>query len=308
MIPVLISKLSSMLLISLAGLFAVKRHVFRQEDSKVFSQMVIYILQPCMIVNSFQMELTPERAGGFAAATVFCFAVYFFWIFISLIFRKTLKLNRVEEMTLIFSNVGNLTLPLVQMVLGDEMVFYASAIHLPFNLFIWTYGVIMISGESRISLKKVFLNPNVIAVGLGFVLMLTGIRFPEVIGTSVASIASMVGPLSMFVIGMIIGEGDLKGILAFKKGYLIAFLRLFFYPLSVMLILYFSGLMKAFPALVPVLQAVFFTLAAPPAGLVSQLALFYDEEPLEAGNLNILGTILCGVSIPAVLYIYELLF
>ncbi len=135
--------------------------------------------------------------------------------------------------------------------------------------------------------------------------MLTNVRFPEIIGTAVTSLSSMVGPLSMFVIGMIIGQGDIRRLLTFKKGYLIVFLRLIFYPLSVMGILYVCGILKVFPALTPVFQVVFFALAAPPAAMVSQLALIYDEEPVEAGNLNVMGTILCAVTIPLVLFIFE---
>ena len=308
MISVLISKLSSMILITLAGLFAVRAGIFKNDDSKVFSRMVISILQPCMIVNAFQIDLTPERIHGFIAAEIFCFAVFIFWILLSVLFRKLFNLNKVEEMTLIFSNVGNLILPLVQMVLGDEMVFYASAIQLPFNLFLWTYCVMVISGQKKMEFRKVFLNSNVLAVFIGLLFMITGVHFPEVIDTAVTSVSSMVGPLSMFVIGMIIGQGNIRRILTFKKGYLIAFLRLLFYPLSVMGILYVSGILKIFPAYIPVFQVVFFALSAPPAAMVSQLALIYDEEPVEAGYLNVIGTILCAVTIPAVLYIYELLF
>lgn len=297
-----------MILITLVGLFSVRAGIFKQSESRVFSTMVIYILQPCMIVNAFQIDLTRERINGFAAAIIFSFLVYFFWIFLSVFFRKLFKLNKVEEMTLIFSNVGNLILPLVQMVLGDDMVFYASAIQLPFNLFLWTYCVRVLSGENKVELKKVFLNSNVLAVFIGIFLMLANIRFPDVIGTAMSSLSAMVGPLSMLVIGMIIGQQDLRKLVTFKKGYLVVFLRLVVYPLTVMLILFVSGILKVLPFLVPVFQVTFFALSAPPAAMVSQLALIYDEEPVEAGNLNVIGTILCAVTIPAVLYIYERLF
>ncbi len=308
MITLLISRLSSMILLTLLGIFTIRVGLFNDGDSKAFSKMVIYVLQPCLIARSFQVDLTKERVFGFFSAMVFSFLVMGIWMIISYALRKWAGFNRVEEMTLVYSNVGNLTLPLVQMVLGDEMVFYASAVQIPFNVFLWTHCVIVLSGEKKIDLKKIFMNSNVIAVFFGIFLMITGIRFPEVVDTAVSSLAAMVGPLSMMVIGMVIGHADLKKIFLFGKGYLIAFMQLLLYPLLAMGLLYLTGFLRIFPEMVPVFQALFFPIAAPPAAVVSQLALLYDEEPVEAGSLNVIGTVLCGLTIPIVLTCFQRLF
>lgn len=308
MIPVLISKLSSMILLTLVGLLTVRIGLIKPEEGRAFSKMVVFVLQPCMIVRAFQIELTSERIFGFVSAMIFCFLIYFFWTVLSFLLKKPLKLNKVEEMTLIYSNVGNLVLPLISMVLGEEMVFYASAIQLPFNAFLWTHCNTVLSGEKRMDFKKIFLNSNLIAIYLGLFLMITGLRFPDVIDTAVSSLSSMVGPLSMIVIGMVIGQEDLKTVFLFKKGYLVSFLRLIVYPMLVLGILFLTGFLRIYPTLVPVFQVIFFALAAPPAAMVSQLALLYDENPGEAGRLNVLGTVLCGVTLPLVLSCFEFLF
>ena len=47
----------------------------------------------------------------------------------------------------------------------------------------------------------------------------------------------MIGPASMFVIGMLIGGMDLKKVLTNKKAYFISFMRLIVIPLIALLIL-----------------------------------------------------------------------
>ena len=138
--------------------------------------------------------------------------------------------------------------------------------------------------------------------------MITGIRFPEVIDTAVSSLSAMVGPLSMMVIGMVIGHADLKKIFMFGKGYLVAFMRLILYPLLALGLLYLTGFLRNYPDMIPVFQALFFTFAAPPAAMVSQLALIYNEEPVEAGSLNVIGTVLCALTIPIVITCFQRLF
>lgn len=308
MITVLISKLSSMILLTLAGLLFVRLKILKTDDSHAFSRLIISVLQPCLIIRAFQVDLTRDRIFGFVSSLIFGFIVYIIWIFLSMFLKRVFSLNKVEEMTLIYGNIGNLILPLVQMVLGDEMVFYASALQVPFNLFLWTHCNAVLSGKKKAEFKNILLNSNVIAVYIGLFLMVMRIRLPEIIDTTMGSLAAMVGPLSMIVIGVVIGQKNLRQVFTFKKGYLVAFLRLLAYPLIIISVLYFIGILKIYPELTPVFQVIFFALAAPPAAMVSQLAVIYNEDPEEAGILNVIGTCLCTITMPAVIAVYQFLF
>ena len=74
------------------------------------------------------------------------------------------------------------------------------------------------------------------------------------------------------------------------------------------LLLYVSGAMKHWPFMIPVLQVSMLSAAAPPATLVSQMAVVLDEEPFNASSYNIVGTILCVLTIPFIIFIYQLMF
>ena len=57
-------------------------------------------------------------------------------------------------MSSIYSNVGFMGIPLMNGIFGSEGVFYATASVTIFNVFLWTHGVIMMSGSSEWNLKS----------------------------------------------------------------------------------------------------------------------------------------------------------
>ena len=48
--------------------------------------------------------------------------------------------------------------------------------------------------------------------------------------------------------------------------------------------------------------------AAPPAANVAQVAVIYDRQPAKAGFYNILGMLLCVLTMPLIDYIYSIVF
>ena len=58
---VLMSKLMAMMVMVVVGYAAVKLHVVESKDSLTLSRLTVYILQPCLICRSVQIDLTPER-------------------------------------------------------------------------------------------------------------------------------------------------------------------------------------------------------------------------------------------------------
>ena len=304
----LISKLCSMLLMAIAGYMVVKAKVFDPAGIRPLSNMVAYVLTPCLIINAFTIDMTPERIHNFWFCVLFSCAVYAVWILAARLLRKPLHLDAVDETTLIYSNVGNLILPLISMTLGKDMVFYATAIQIPFNLLVWTHGESLISGQRKFQLKKILTTSNVLATLIGIFIMATGFRFPDFIFTALSGLGSTVGPLSMMVVGMTIALASLKDVFTLMKAYKISLLRLIVFPLMVLALLCATGLLRRRPELIPVFQVAFMAMAAPPAATVSQLAIVYDNKPLEAGIYNIMGVLLCIITIPLMNSLYQTIF
>ena len=305
---VLMSKLMAMMLMVVVGYAAVKLRVLEEKDSITLSRLTVYILQPCLIFSALQIELTPERISGFLAALLFSMATYFIWIAVLGLLKKPLKLDAVDRCSLIYSNVGNLALPLINMILGSEYVFYASALQIPFNLLVWTHANSVISGDKKIHLKKIVLNPNIIALFAGLLLTAFRIHLPDFLSTAMEGLGSMVGPSTMLVIGIVITRSDLKWAFTDRKAYVISLGRLIAMPLSLLLLLLVSGIFTQNPSLIPVIQVCFIALCTPPASMISQLAVLYDRKAYEVSVYSVISMALCVVTMPLMLSAYQMLF
>ena len=54
-------------LMILMGFIIVKAGIVTDEDSKVLSKIVLYLIIPCVIINAFQVNYTPETVHGLPA-------------------------------------------------------------------------------------------------------------------------------------------------------------------------------------------------------------------------------------------------
>ena len=305
---VLMSKLMAMMVMVAVGYAAVKLHVVESRDSRTLSRLTVYILQPCLICRSVQIDLTPERLNGFLCALILGIVTYVFWIAALGMLKKPLRLDAVDRCNLIYSNVGNLALPLINMILGSEYVFYASALQIPFNLLIWTHGNSIISGERHLHFRKIIFNPNIIDLVTGILLVLLHIRLPDVIDTAMEGLGSMVGPSSMLVIGIVIAGSDLRRIITNKRAYGISLGRLIVMPASLLLLILASGILTRHPDLTPVFRVCFIALSTPPGATVSQLAVLYDKKAYESSVYSVLSMALCIVTMPLMLMVFQFLF
>ena len=116
-----------------------------------------------------------------------------------------------------------------------------------------------------------------IAMFLGMLMFISRIRLPQVIGTCVSSFGDMISSASMLVIGMVIGNVDLKWVFRQKRPYLICFIRLIFYPVIGAVAFGVLGSMEIHPDAEYILMIVFLATAAPVAAMVTQLAQIYDR-------------------------------
>lgn len=293
-------KLISMMIIAGVGFLTIRIGFLEERDTQQFAKLTMYVLGPCLIISAFKVELTPEKIRGYLLAMVFAVAAHLIFIAAAAILRRMRLFGMVEEMSVIYTNCGYLILPIISMTMGQEMVFYGSAYQLTFNLIFWTHGACRMQGTIRIDWKKLFLNPNILAILAGVFLVFTRIPLPGPVDTAVEMLAGAVGPVSMLVIGMVLAKGRLLRSFNLKKAFLVVLVRLIALPLLAMAALYACGFLTHHPEYIPAARISFLAIAAPPAGNVVQLAVLYDREPAKAGAYNMLGNLLCVLTIPLI--------
>ena len=303
----LAGQIITMFLYVAAGYASVKAGLFKSEDSKVLSNMMVYICSPCMIVYSFQIELTKDKVQGLLLAIAAAVLVHVLFILGTALLRRPLNLNRIERASLIYTNAGNLVIPLVGAVLGIEWVFYTNAFNIVQTMLIWTHGISLIGNTEEKDYLKILMNPNIIATIAGFFFFAARIHIPEIVGNCLEGLGTMIGTAGMFVIGMVIGNMDLKWVFTRKRPYFVCFIRLILFPAVAAVIFAVIARMGIHKDAKQILLVVFLASSSTAAAMVTQLAQIYDADAKYASVINVMSIIFCIITMPLMVMLYDML-
>ena len=139
--------------------------------------------------------------------------------------RQATEIKCGRKESIIYSNSGNLVIPLVTVVLGEKWVIYASAFLSVQMILMWTHGQSLMEAKAGINWKKILCNINLIAIILGIVLFFTQIRLPVILGNTMSQISATLGPVCMIMLGMTMTEVKWKDIFSHSRIYLVTILK-----------------------------------------------------------------------------------
>lgn len=219
------------------GFICTKTKLVTDKSISGFVNVLLYIVTPCLIVNSFlSVEFSSKTITSLAIAAGCAVISHLIGILISHIVRENDKRRRaVLRFGTIFSNAGYMGLPLAQALFGSEGVFYGSIYVVVFNIIQWTYGITLYNKGNN-SLIKTLVNPGTIGVIIGLPLFLLNINLPEIIGTPVNYLASLNTPLAMMVTGYYFACSDFRNGMKNAKMWLVISLKMIVVPMIALLI------------------------------------------------------------------------
>lgn len=304
----LLKKILSLFVMILCGFILVKVGLLKYEDSKTLSTISIYLITPCVIFSSFSIDCTPEVRNGVLLAFVAAALTHILMIGMDWAVDRAMGLQRVEKMSIVYSNAGNLIIPLVTALLGKEYVIYSISFVAVQLLLMWSHGKMLICGEKGFDILKILKNVNMISVILGILIFFTGFRFPEPVADAMDAISLMIGPAAMLVIGMLIGNTNLRQMFAYHRTWMVCAMRLLIVPMCCMLLLKVSGLASMSSLGGNILMCTMLAVSAPSACNVTQMALIYGENADYANTINIFSTLLCVITMPLIIGIYCVMF
>lgn len=300
----LFKQIAQFFIMIIMGYTLVKLKIVKSEDSKVLSMVCLYLIMPCVIINSFLIEFTPEKLKGLGLAVGVAIIIHFVaWIFIRIL-GKVLNFNPVEKASVMYSNAANMVIPVVMSVLGDEWVLYSSAFVSVQLVLLWTHCKSMLSNEKGFELKKIYTNINLIAIFIGILLFITKIHIPSVLQGTLKSVGGTVAPISMIITGMIMAGAELKKVFSNGRIYLVLFFRMIFFPFIVFMIIYFTGITKVIDNGAMILLVTFIATITPTASSITQMAQVYGNNEQYAGAINIMTTIVSIVTMPIMVALY----
>ena len=302
----LAQKILTLFMMMAMGAVLVRTKLMKASDGKAISTVALYLIVPCSIFSAFQVEYSDQIRDGLILAAGVALLLHIGMIVLTELLSKMIKLDAVEKASIIYSNSGNLIIPLVTSILGKEWVIYSTGFLCVQMILMWSHGKIMICEEPKVDWKKIVLNINMIVIALGLVCFFTQIQLSTVFLDAVESMGSMIGPSAMLVTGMLIGSVDFKTLKSYRRLPMMTVLRLVVYPLLGVAFMRFSGVTNLVENGEMILMITFLAMTTPVASTITQMAQVYGKNAEYASAINVVTTLCCIVTMPVMIMLYQL--
>jgi len=302
----LFQEIAKLFIALIMGWLLVRFGKAKSSDSRYLSTVILYLINPCVIITAYQIEISAQRLHAMLFSLGAAVFAHLLMLLVTALLRKPLRLNPVEQASSIYSNCVNLLVPVIGSILGKEWILFTSMYMMIQISLLWSHCRMLLSGEKKISFRNIFGNLNVISILIGLALFLLRLPIPPLLSGAMESVGSMLGPLSMVIIGMLIGGVDLKQAIRIPGVWKVTALRLIVYPLVALLIFKFSGLAALVPDGENILLITLLAVACPSGTMVVQIAQIYSDDGPYASAINVVSTLLCIVTMPLIIMLYQL--
>ncbi len=303
---VILEKMALLVIMLALGYMCVKLKLVGPEFNKGLNKLVINILLVGLILGSvINKDLGMSRSdmlfclGMMTIMQVLC-------LVIGILARRLPGLKNgdggVYALLVAFSNLGFIGVPVIASVYGDSAVFLVSLGNIPFNILLYTVGILLLQDDGsrqKIDIKRM-INVPIIATLAATVIFLFNIPMPALIEDAANMLSDACVPLSMMCVGLSLGNVSLKKTIMNPRIYIVNFLRLIVCPLLVWLI------MRVFVSDPVMLGSIVIVAACPPAVVCTIVAMENGRDGVESSELICLGTLLSMVTIPLLISVLGL--
>ena len=184
-----------MFLMILAGFICFKTGVIKEEGKKALSDLLLYLVVPAMIVNSYLVEHDSSMTGNLVRMLIYSILMVGTGLVITyaVLFSKKNKDRGIMRFACGFSNAAYMGFPLIQALFGAEGILYASVYVTVYNILLWTVGYSFVTKKVNVKeiAKSILTAPCIIAVFIGLILYGLNVHVPDIIGTPLSIILTI---------------------------------------------------------------------------------------------------------------------
>ena len=303
---VLFEKMAMLVILLALGYLCARMKLVGPEFNKGLSKLVMNLFLVGMILSSVinkDMELSGSEAlTGFLMLTL----MVLICLGIGFISPTVLRIKNGDRgmyrMLVSFMNNGFMGFPLVAAIYGEGAVFFASLSNIPFNLLLYSVGVMFLreDGHSEKFKLKNAINAPMIATLIAVIIFVFKIPMPTLIDDTVDTIAAATVPLSMMCIGLSLGSVSLKDAFVHPRLYGLSFMRLVVAPLAVWFVMHFF-------VTNPVILGTSFVLSSGRSAVVCTiLGIESGRDGIESSEAVFLCTVLSMITIPLLVSVLNL--
>ena len=299
------------------GYFFRKFNIIDDAMNHGLNKFIVYFAYPCMIVHNIgTLEMSGHLMRSFLITFgISCgmFAVYSIYSYLYCKARKFPSNSTVAEMAMSSPNNGFMGFPVALIFFGEQGLLLMLAHNAAMNFYFFSYGLFLLRRNAKDRPKltvagvlrgifMVLINPNILALFIGFAIALLGIDFEgTAVDTYLSSIGNVATPMAMIFIGSSLTGSSLKDIIKDRLVVETSLNKLVLIPVLTYLVTIFlpvSSLMKS----IIVLGSCF-----PVAATVSMLAEQENQDQELSSRALFLSTVVSMASIPASISLINIL-
>lgn len=282
-------------MIILLGVFLRKCGLITAEGKNMISNLVINVTLPASILKSFQVEMTQEIFQSCLEVIVVAILIQIgsFVLGLFLFNRYEDRRKQVLQYMTICSNAGVLGNAIAEGIFGAMGLLYGSIYVIPQRTFMWSVGLTYFTEapDWKTLLKKVLTHPCIVAVILGFPIMIFQIPIPGFLSQTIKTVADSNTFLAMLLIGTILAQVNIREI-ADKNVWYYSAVRLILVPALVLIACRIAGIDILVTGVCVVLSGM------PAASSTVALASKYQKDEIFATKCVVFSTLLSMISVP----------
>lgn len=287
------------------GYITYKRGIFGKDAKDTLTKLLLNITAPCMAAYSiYSKELSDKLVQSTVQVLIVETLYYVLGVIIAFLIVKFLKFDPVSQWgvyiaAMIATNNGFMGFPVTEAIFGDDIFYLLVMINIPTCVFF--YGVMpMVLNIGRQNSEgnwksnlKLMLNPAMFGITIGVLFMLIQYRPPEAIDSVVKYLSDATIPISMIVVGVQLGESNLREIIKDKYVNITSLMRMIIIPIITFLAVHFIPFLNEDVKLIIVFSSIF-----PTAVVTAAISVQQNIEGNKAAEIVSITTAISLVTIP----------
>lgn len=337
--------------IILLGFGLTKLKFLPDGTGKVLTKVVMLICLPCLAFSSFMTNITRENFNSALFSFIYGFVVYILFIFLAkllFIWVKDKDRRKVLEILFVFGSTTFFGQPLIKAVFADAYN-DSSLFNVAYRVFLYSYAFYAICGNNSEAteegkktfkwatikpiLKKIFVNPIIIATFVGFILwslQLVGdtsdasqwwvVKVGDSTGAfwnisvsapwlyqTMNTLGGLSSPLVWIAIGCTLGKVSFKQAASDKMVWIYSFIKLIAGPVLNFVLLLLINLIPGINVTFNTVAATTIMWAVPPATVAVTYCINANKDATFASSCSLIGTFVAVIFIPIYMVLLTLI-
>lgn len=289
----------------LIGVIAVKTRVLDREKLGVLAGCITKILLPLLIFTNTINGTTKEQFLSSLIIILIAAVLYLFLYILAAVLGQIAKLSgsqkNIYRACTMFGNCGFMGIPIITALYPNQGGLYIAMYTVIDQLALWTVGMNLTAPadeENSVIVQeriRKMVNPATVAIVLGVLLVLTGIRLPAAVSTALTKTGAAASPLAMIYLGGVFCYIRIGDYLKKKEIYMTVLVKMILAPIAVYAELgHIPGLASDIVVTVSVLCAL------PTMSSVAMMAESQHSDSDYAAGMIFVTTLLSIVTLPVV--------